>query len=163
MSGADPDQGEEELYSTWIPMTPQRWTDEMLDQQAQAVEQLLEGQRMLVQIYQQEHDARIEADRRFNRFIERTERFMERTEHFTERTEHFTERTERFMERTERFTEWAQQILASHEERFNTLTHAMSTLTDAVNEIRRYIRFNLENGHGGNGSEGPDPSPNQGA
>ncbi len=51
-------------------MAPQRWTDEMLDRQAETVEQLLEGQRMLVQIYQQEHEARVEADRRFNRFIE---------------------------------------------------------------------------------------------
>lgn len=114
----------------------------MLDRQAEQlaetrvqIDALLEGQRMLVQIYSQEHDARVESERRFNRFIERTDRFIERTD--------------RFMERTDRFIEWAQQILANHEERLNTLN-------DIVNEIRRYIRFNLENGHGGNGSEGPD-------
>ncbi len=133
-------------------MAPQRWTDEMLDRFAaendrrmadfdRRMGQLLEAQQMLVQIYAQEHDARVESDRRFNRFMERTERFMERTD---------------------RFVEWAQQSLANHEERLNTLTHTMSTLTDVVNEIRRYIRFNLENGHGSNGSEGPEPSPDQG-
>ncbi len=69
-------------------MAVQRWTDEMLDRQAeltaenraqltemrQQLNDLLEGQRMLVQIYQQEHEARVEADRRFNRHIESQER-----------------------------------------------------------------------------------------
>lgn len=69
-------------------MAVQRWTDEMLDRQAELIaaeqahtdrlshqiEALLEGQRMLVQIYQQEHEARVEADRRFNRHIESQER-----------------------------------------------------------------------------------------
>ena len=99
-------------------MAVQRWTDEMLDRQAeqiaaervrtdrmsQQIEALLEGQRMLVQIYQQEHEARVEADRRFNRFIERTEQFI-----------------------TEQ-----QQI--------------NQQLTEAVEELRQLVRFSKENG-----------------
>lgn len=61
-------------------MATQRWTDEMLDRQAEQLTEtreqiaaLLEGQRLLVQIYQQEHEARVEAGRRFDRFIERQE------------------------------------------------------------------------------------------
>ncbi len=110
----------------------QRWTDEMLDRQAeqiavdrarmseisQQIEALLEGQRMLVQIYQQEHDARVEADRRFNRFMERTERFMERTERFMERTEHVIV---------------GQQQLNQQ-------------LGEAIEELRRLVRFSRENG-----------------
>ncbi|NJK64312.1 MAG: hypothetical protein HC921_17895 [Synechococcaceae cyanobacterium SM2_3_1] len=64
-------------------MTVQRWTDAMLDHQAEQLAQtrdqisaLLEGQRMLIQIYQQEHETRVEADRRFDRFIERVDRFI---------------------------------------------------------------------------------------
>lgn len=62
-------------------MTLQRWTDEMLDRQAEQMaetrelaNQLLESQRLLVQILQQEHEARVEADRRFNRHIENQDR-----------------------------------------------------------------------------------------
>ncbi len=64
-------------------MAVQRWTDEMLDRQAEQLAEtwdqisaILEGQRMLIQIYQQEHEARVEVDRRFDRFIERVDRFI---------------------------------------------------------------------------------------
>ncbi len=72
-------------------MAVRHWTDEMLDRQAESVNQLLEGQRMLVQIYQQEHETRVEADRQFKLFMDRTEQFMERTEQFMEWAERVIE------------------------------------------------------------------------
>ncbi len=92
-------------------MAPQRWTDEMLDRQAEQIaddrarmaersreiEALLEGQRMLVQIYQQEHEARVEADRRFNRFIEEQQRINQRLEAAIERLDATIERLERII------------------------------------------------------------------
>ncbi len=99
-------------------MAVQRWTDEMLDRQAeltaenraqltemrQQLNDLLEGQRMLVQIYQQEHEARVEADRRFNRFIEEQQQLNRQ------------------------------------------LTGTVQQLTEAVEEIRQLVRFSRENG-----------------
>lgn len=57
-----------------LSMATRRWNDDMLDRMAETMSQLLEGQRLLVSYYEQEHEARVESDRRFNRFMESQER-----------------------------------------------------------------------------------------
>lgn len=110
-------------------MATQRWNDEMLDRLADQFQQrmermdqqmslLLEGQRMLVEYYQQEHESRVESDRIFKRFMERTDRSLESHD----------------------------RLLESHQQRMDSLSDAVNDIRNAVDEIRRYIRFSRENG-----------------
>lgn len=103
----------------------QRWTDDMLDRQAEQLAEtrallndLLDGQRMLVQIYQQEHEARVEADRRFNRFIEEQQQINREQQQINGR-------------------------LASAVEE---LRRTVEELRRTVEELRRLVRFSRENG-----------------
>lgn len=105
-------------------MAVQHWTDVMLDHQAEQLAEtrdqitaLLEGQRMLIQIYQQEHEARVEADRRFDRFIERVDRFIAEQQQVNEairgrqdqEAQHFREFQQQQAEEAQHFREFQQQ------------------------------------------------------
>ncbi len=114
-------------------MTPRRWTDEMLDRQAETMEQLLEGQRMLVQIYQQEHEARVEADRRFNRFIEEQQRIN---------------REQQQINREQQQINQEQQQINQEQQRINQrLDVAIARLDATIERLERIITFRSDNGN----------------
>ncbi|MCJ2543473.1 hypothetical protein [Thermostichus vulcanus] len=112
-------------------MTVERWTDAMLDKLGSDVAALLEGQRLIVQIYQQEHDARVEDRRRFNAFIERQERLNEEQQRINQE----------------------QQRINQEQQRINqTLQQTLQRLEISIARIEEHLRFSRENGHR-NGAE----------
>ncbi|MEN9225235.1 MAG: hypothetical protein Q6M54_07185 [Thermostichus sp. DRC_bins_24] len=119
-------------------MTVERWTDAMLDKLGSDVAALLEGQRLIVQIYQQEHEARVEDRRRFNAFIERQERLNQEQQRINQEQQRIYEEQQRINQEQQRINQ--------------NLQHTLQQLEISIARIEEHLRFSRENGHR-NGAE----------
>ncbi|MEN9260730.1 MAG: hypothetical protein Q6L60_07175 [Thermostichus sp. HHBFW_bins_43] len=126
-------------------MTVERWTDAMLDKLGSDVAALLEGQRLIVQIYQQEHEARVEDRRRFNAFIERQERLNQEQQRINQEQQRIYEEQQRINQEQQRINQEQQRINQN-------LQHTLQQLEISIARIEEHLRFSRENGHR-NGAE----------